>query len=62
MKAPSADGRRLAQHLGAADWFDLELPQASWDTIISHLACSQQFLHRHLRGGPGPERYARKTA
>ena len=44
----------------AADWFDLDLPQASWGTIISHLAFSQQFLHQHLRGGPGSERYARK--
>lgn len=47
------------EHLVAADWFDLELPRASWGTIISHLAFSLQFLHQHLRGGPGPERYAR---
>jgi hypothetical protein len=43
----------------AADWFDCDLGEARWGTIISHLAFSQQFLHQHLRGGSGPERYAR---
>jgi hypothetical protein len=47
-------------HVAASDWLEAVLEPRSFGTVISHLAFSHHFVHHHLRGGPQPERYARR--
>lgn len=44
----------------AGDWFDLQLAENSWGTVISHMAFSNHFWHHHVTPDGRPEAYARK--
>lgn len=47
-----------SDRLMRADWFDLDLVEGKWGTILSHMAFSNHFLHHHLRPDGHPERHA----
>jgi hypothetical protein len=61
LDATGIDRHAEAEHTIAADWSEFRFAPSSWGTVVSHLAMSLHFVHRHLGADAEPaQRYARK--
>lgn len=60
LRAVGVDRHAAAPDCLAADWMALPIETGSWETIVSHLAFSLQFLRRHYLPGGDARRYAER--
>ena len=49
-----------SDHLFRVNWFEMELREGYWGTLISNLSFSSHFIHNHLRADGKHMEYARK--
>jgi hypothetical protein len=61
LRASGIDRYAAAPDCLACDWNDYRFAPSTWGTVISHLAMSLHFIHRHVAADDGPaQRHAEK--